>query len=259
METPSVRILVLGDSGVGKTTLLRSICRAESLVSTKSEKPSALWTTGCDVHVLFKSLEFAGQREVFVEFLDVGGHRQYERSRHAFYYDVHGVILVHDLSNSKSREHLRNWSKELSTIQKIKGCVVPSMGNERGASSLTDLPKLVVGTKKDVSKSSSQKRTRPVEWSEFRTLPCIVASAEPFSMEPRGVFDTFLHQALTFATRGSDGTSYKSYNKSRGLRASFRSVDADDTRVGHGAGYNSYTTALPPLSTGSGSARSRWS
>lgn len=52
MEIPSVRVLVVGDSGVGKTTLLRVVCRDPSVARDSSSAQSHRWTTGCDVHVL---------------------------------------------------------------------------------------------------------------------------------------------------------------------------------------------------------------
>ncbi|KAG7386805.1 Rab-like protein 3 [Phytophthora pseudosyringae] len=256
METPSVRVLVVGDSGVGKTALLRSICR---LYSPGKDKPPTLWTTGCDVHVLLQSLGPAG-REVFVEFLDVGGHRKYELSRGAFYHDVHGVMFVHDLSNVKSGEHLRHWSRELSTMQRLKGCVVPATGKDHDFPTLHELPKLVVGNKKDLlPRSGRPQSTGPMGSPEFRTVACIESSAKPLSMEPSGAFDTFLQQTVAFANRGDGGSSYSSFNSnSTGLRqTASRAVGADDGS-GLDAGLSSVTAALPPLSTGSGSARSRW-
>ncbi|KAL8007541.1 putative sigma-54 interaction domain, ATP-binding site 1 [Plasmopara halstedii] len=66
METPSVRVLVVGDSGVGKHAVT-IICRLYSRDSIDYDKPSSLWTTGCDVHVLLKIFEPEGQ-EIFVNF-----------------------------------------------------------------------------------------------------------------------------------------------------------------------------------------------
>ncbi|KAK1944327.1 Rab-like protein 3 [Phytophthora citrophthora] len=260
METPSVRVLVVGDSGVGKTALLSAICRLYLPSSTSNDKNSALWTTGCDVHVLLKPFGPA-QREVFVEFLDVGGHRKYELSRGAFYHDVHGVLFVHDLSNTKSGEHLRNWSKELSNIQRLKGCVVPATGKEQDHPTLHELPKLIIGNKKDLLPRNHRLNTTYLGTPEFRTVPCIEASAEPLSMEPNAAFDTFLQQTLAFANRGDGGSSYNGFSNNNGLRQTAnRAVDPDESRTGSGlsAGLSSLAAVLPPLSTGSGSARSRW-
>jgi GTPase SAR1 family protein len=66
MDTFSVRILVVGDSGVGKTTLLETLCRTEphsskekpvsprgsSRTPRQNITPHSQWTTGCDLHVL---------------------------------------------------------------------------------------------------------------------------------------------------------------------------------------------------------------
>ncbi|KAG6615380.1 Ras-like protein [Phytophthora cinnamomi] len=262
METPSVRVLVLGDSGVGKTALLRSLCRSQCPGDISSDRSSALWTTGCDVHVLLQPLGPSG-REVFVEFLDVGGHRKYELSRGAFYHDVHGVVFVHDLSNAKSGEHLRNWSRELASKQRLKGCVVRCTGKQRDFPALHDLPKLVVGNKRDLlPRNHRPKAAGPVGFAEFRTVASIESCAEPLSMEPSAAFDTFLQQTVAFANRGDAGNSYgNGYGGNSGLRqTASRAVNADDGRAGSGlsAGLSSFAAALPPLSTGSGSARSRW-
>lgn len=53
MELPSVRVLVVGDSGVGKTTLLRAACREPG--AERGDAGAPQWTTGCDVHVLVRA------------------------------------------------------------------------------------------------------------------------------------------------------------------------------------------------------------
>jgi ABC-type molybdenum transport system ATPase subunit/photorepair protein PhrA len=67
MEIPSVRVLVVGDSGVGKTALLAAICRESSASlaalgapAVSGALPALRWTTGCDAHVLVRPLRFSG-------------------------------------------------------------------------------------------------------------------------------------------------------------------------------------------------------
>lgn len=253
-----MRVLVVGDSGVGKTALLSAICRLYSPSSASNDKSAALWTTGCDVHVLLKPFGPA-QREVFVEFLDVGGHRKYELSRGAFYHDIHGVIFVHDLSNTKSGEHLRNWSRELSNMQRLKGCVVPATGKAQDHPALHELPKLVIGNKKDLLPRNHRSTTTSLGAPEFRTVPCIESSADPLSMEPSGAFDTFVQQTVAFANRGEGEINFNGFNNNGLRQTANRAVDPGESRTGSGfsAGLSNLAAALPPLSTGSGSA-SRW-
>lgn len=52
MEIPCVRVLVVGDSGVGKTTLLGALCRDPADGKRDTSAAPHRWTTGCDVHVL---------------------------------------------------------------------------------------------------------------------------------------------------------------------------------------------------------------
>jgi GTPase SAR1 family protein len=59
--------------------------------------------------ILFHSSE----KKIVVEFWDVGGHRNYADSRQVFYHQINGILLVHDSTNRKSFQHLKNWLDEL--------------------------------------------------------------------------------------------------------------------------------------------------
>ncbi|KAE8959067.1 hypothetical protein PR003_g31926 [Phytophthora rubi] len=62
-----------GHGGLGRAEY-GVVVGSHSRGGISSDRHATLWTTGCDVHVLLTPLGASG-REVFVEFLDVGGHR----------------------------------------------------------------------------------------------------------------------------------------------------------------------------------------
>ncbi|KAK9882100.1 hypothetical protein WA026_018944 [Henosepilachna vigintioctopunctata] len=141
-----VRIMVLGDSGVGKTSLVNLIAHNEPIKS-----PS--WTIGSSVEVKLHEYKEGTkeQKTYFIEMWDIGGSNNHKNERHVFYNPCHGIILVYDLTNRKSEEHLNDWLQEL-------------LNREGGNSSMTSvtsfdefdpenflgtnqIPILVVGTK----------------------------------------------------------------------------------------------------------------
>jgi Rab-like protein 3 len=103
-----VRILVVGDSGVGKTTLTQLIAQVEPSTSSN-------WTVGAGVEV--KIHEYAegtpAQKSFFLEFWDIGGSISHQNTRSVFYQPTHGIILVHDITNKKSYDNLQHWLIEI--------------------------------------------------------------------------------------------------------------------------------------------------
>jgi Rab-like protein 3 len=111
--TRSVRILVLGDSGVGKTCLVHRLCYGDEL-----KDPA--WTVGCNTAV---KLDVREHETLSYQFLDIGGHNRYAISREVFYYDICGIILVFDHSNRKSYKNLRSWISEIVSAQDKRNIV----------------------------------------------------------------------------------------------------------------------------------------
>ncbi|EKX32227.1 hypothetical protein GUITHDRAFT_175451 [Guillardia theta CCMP2712] len=101
-----LRLLVMGDSGVGKTSLMHLICEGEELRRPRS-------TVGCTVHMKLHESKLLPGKTAFVEFWDLGGSARFQTSRQVFYSNaVDGVILVHDVTNSISRRNLEKWKQE---------------------------------------------------------------------------------------------------------------------------------------------------
>jgi small GTP-binding protein len=102
-----LRILVVGDSGTGKTCLIHRLTTGDVMSSVR-------WTVGCQISVMLHSLaDERGDRPCVMEFWDVGGHRNYSDSRSVFYHKINGIIMVHDIANRKSFAHLRAWLDEV--------------------------------------------------------------------------------------------------------------------------------------------------
>jgi Rab-like protein 3 len=53
------------------------------------------------------------QKTFFVEFFDIGGSLSHKLARNVFYNQLNGIILVHDLTNRKSQDNLKNWLIEI--------------------------------------------------------------------------------------------------------------------------------------------------
>lgn len=123
LDRTSAKILVLGDSGVGKSSLIHLICQASTL-------NSAQWTIGCSIDVKLHNNNY-------LEFWDIGGSRGHKIARRFLYQDYHGIILVFDSTNKKSRLNLDEWLREAA-----------QKANDRD-SEIT-VPTITIGTKKDL-------------------------------------------------------------------------------------------------------------
>lgn len=122
-----VRVLVVGDSGTGKTAVARLIARDER-ASTTTDYGGVARTAGCRAEVMLVEEDAVGTSvssggvgggddggAYFVELWDVGGHRQYERERGVFYDQINGVIIVHDASSRSSGARCEAWAREVAS------------------------------------------------------------------------------------------------------------------------------------------------
>lgn len=179
----AARILVVGDTSVGKTTLLQALCDG---------KPGVATSYPIMVHVKVLS---SGQ---CIEFRDVGGHPAYKEARSMFYsvpYD--GVMLVYDLCNPRSLRGLPGWLNELSAHGLKIGAAYQSNGAssghkydlemEEGAN--TTIPLLLVGNKSDVvCTQSTHKEVLP----DYEGL---AVQASAFNLDD-SVFTAFFERAI---------------------------------------------------------------
>ena len=105
-----VRVAVVGDTGCGKSTLVRH------LAGDPRDEPVER-TTGVNARVRLVDVpdpRTGAPRPHFVELWDVGCRDEHKIERRVFYADLDGVLLVHDLSLRRSARRLRKWAREIA-------------------------------------------------------------------------------------------------------------------------------------------------
>lgn len=99
-----VKILLLGDSSVGKSSLIHRI-------TDNTFKQSLVSTVGVDYKV--RKLQINGEN-VQVQLWDTAGSEKFHKITQSYYRGVHGIMLVFDVSNRKSFKHVSYWLSNIS-------------------------------------------------------------------------------------------------------------------------------------------------
>jgi len=98
------KLIILGASGVGKTCIVQRYC------NDTFEGPTHKTTLGFDFSS--KKTEVNGKK-IDLEVWDTAGQEQYRAVAKMYYRDVHGVILVYDITDKNSFERLKYWMDDL--------------------------------------------------------------------------------------------------------------------------------------------------
>ncbi|EFP05105.1 hypothetical protein CRE_20091 [Caenorhabditis remanei] len=145
LDETSTKILVLGDSCVGKTSLCHCI----------AAEPSRTFDSTIGATVIMAWHEYrAGtpeQRSELLELWDIGGMVVHRQAAQVFFEGAVGAILVHDLTNRRSEENLATWLTMLDGKPRA-----PKSSKDPAAVALKvdiescNIPVLIVGTKADL-------------------------------------------------------------------------------------------------------------
>jgi Ras-related protein Rab-18 len=112
-EAITFKLLLIGDSGTGKSSLL---LRFTDDLFLEEEMSS---TIGVDFKVKWwapPASASIGSNRVKLTLWDTAGQERFRTLTSSYYRGAHGVILVYDVTNRESFEHLRDtWLQELDT------------------------------------------------------------------------------------------------------------------------------------------------
>ena len=104
-EDYKIKIIIVGDSGVGKTNLITRFA------SDKFDKKSRA-TIG--VEFLYKTLKI--NKEIFkIEIWDTAGQERYKSIASAYYKGARGAIVVYDITSEDSFKNIDLWIEEVKS------------------------------------------------------------------------------------------------------------------------------------------------
>uniref|UniRef100_A0A3Q2TEX9 Si:dkey-16l2.16 n=1 Tax=Fundulus heteroclitus TaxID=8078 RepID=A0A3Q2TEX9_FUNHE len=98
------KLLIIGDSNVGKSSLLLRF-------ADNSFSGSYITTIGVDFKI--RTVDIEGER-VKLQIWDTAGQERFRTITSTYYRNTHGVIIVYDVTNAESFVNVKRWLNEIS-------------------------------------------------------------------------------------------------------------------------------------------------
>lgn len=99
------KLLIIGDSGVGKSSLLIRF-------SDNTFSGSYITTIGVDFKI--RTVVINGER-VKLQIWDTAGQERFRTITNTYYRGTHGVIVVYDVTNGESFANVKRWLQEIES------------------------------------------------------------------------------------------------------------------------------------------------
>ncbi|KAJ9052283.1 ras GTPase [Entomophthora muscae] len=183
------KLLLIGDSGVGKSCLLLRFAD-----DTYTE--SYISTIGVDFVRYFKlkirTIELEG-KTVKLQIWDTAGQERFRTITSSYYRGAHGIIVVYDVTDQDSFSNVKQWLQEI----------------ERYASE--GVSKLLVGNKNDLVDKKVVETDSAKEFADGISVPFLETSAK----EATNVEQAFLTMAKQIKDRMGSSVANMAGNKSQ--------------------------------------------
>lgn len=157
-----LKVVILGDSGVGKTSLMNRY---------HSQKFSGQYKATIGADFLSKDVTVVQQgqeRIATLQIWDTAGQERFQSLGVAFYRGADACILVYDVTDNKSFDNLETWRNEF----------LGHTTGETGGSNSSGFPFIVVGNKIDKENERRVPRNRAEQYCRERQMPHYECSAK---------------------------------------------------------------------------------
>ncbi|XP_077481376.1 ras-related protein Rab-26 isoform X2 [Stigmatopora argus] len=118
------KVMLVGDSGVGKTCLLVRFKDGAFLAG------SFISTVGIDFRNKVMSIDAV---KVKLQIWDTAGQERFRSVTHAYYRDAHALLLLYDVTNKASFDNIRAWLTEIHEYTQ-QDVVIMLLGNKADSS-----------------------------------------------------------------------------------------------------------------------------
>ncbi len=124
----SFKVVIAGDSSVGKTSIVQRIDKG---IFLESYSP----TVGTNINA--KAVEIDGKKVILL-LTDVAGHQFFEKAIPAFFDRARTVLLVYDISNRKTFTNIKKWYD--FALTSAKGAKIILVGNKLDLKDIREVP-----------------------------------------------------------------------------------------------------------------------
>jgi small GTP-binding protein len=103
-ESKSLKVILIGDGGTGKTSLANRFIH---------KKFSSIYKTTIGVDISpFNTVTKTTKRPIRFVLWDMSGQTHFKRFRSRFYSGTSGAIIIYDLTNAQTYRNVQSWLKE---------------------------------------------------------------------------------------------------------------------------------------------------
>ena len=157
------KLLLIGNSGVGKSSLLfrfsENIWEKEFIPTIGVDFVSSIIHFNSKNIQKLKSLEVDGKK-VKLQIWDTAGQERFKNIQASYYKGANGVLVVYDITNRESFEHLNSWLIEIE-----------KNGNK-------NVYKLLIGNKADLEENRNIKKEEGQEFASINGMEFFETSAK---------------------------------------------------------------------------------